>query len=376
MKNFPFFFLLFVCFCLTSLPSWSQDSFSYGQKEFELAFVQNGVERVASCQAVRIHRNWFLTAAHCVSPCKKYKCDIRMWLALGPARASVSLDSKHVFIPAAYEDEYTLPPGAKIQKKLQPWDMALIRYAPEEEDFSYHDAGGPIKEAEFLQTLDEAFWQDKIDQTRQQADEIYAQIRELAAAGRDEEAQELTQYAQEMELDIESYRRAAEAVPELNRQWKGAVEPRLAPLLTYEDTKEKLLLSNILVPRWVHGDFENRSSPNRVLYFGDKQAVWISNGFGVTPGNSGGGVFLPVYNGGKKQTSGLVGTVSARSLNILPDHLRSRYQLPGQDLFLFIGFSENTTLAFIRQVMGEFRQRPNVRLLTKFGTVKDITDEK
>lgn len=371
MKNF--LALLFLLLAPAAFVS-AQDGFDYAQKEFELTFTANGRTQTTSCQAVRIHKNWFLTAAHCVSPCKKFACELRMWLALGPARAAAVLPRQSVFIPEGYEDEFTLPSGQKPPRVVLPaWDMALIRFNTDADRYEYYDAYGPVKEQDFRRALDAAFWEKSAEETSQQVARLYREAASLAEQGDSARAREATELAQELEKEVDELRAAAQAAPALKKQWDGAVSPRLAPLLAYTGKDEKFLLSNILVPRWTHGAFESRSSPRQVTYFGDNRAVWLSAGFGVAKGNSGGGVFLPVYNGGKKKASGLMGVVSAKSLNRLPEKIRARYALYGQELFLFVGFSEDTTLGFIRQVMGEYRNQPNVRPLTDFGKIKSVT---
>ena len=49
--------------------------------EFQKQLLINGSD---TCQAVRIHENWFLTSAHCVAKCKTAACDLRLILAQNP----------------------------------------------------------------------------------------------------------------------------------------------------------------------------------------------------------------------------------------------------------------------------------------------------
>ena len=344
MKQLRFYLLSL--FLLGAGYASAQDAFDYAQKEYELTFTVRGKTQTVSCQAVRFHKNWFLTAAHCVSPCKNYSCQMRMWLAVGPVQPR--------------------------RGELPAWDMALIYFNARQARYEYYDAYGKVKEKDFLLTLDRGFWEKKTDEALKESARLYEQSRQYAADGQAQIARQLTEQAQALEQDADEYRAAAEAAPLLKRQWDGAMAPRLAPLLTYSDKDEKFLLSNILVPRWTRGAFEMLSSPRQILYFGDNAAPWLSAGFGVEKGNSGGGVFLPVYNGGKKRASGLVGIVSAKSLNQLPEAARKRYALYGSEIFLFNGFSENTTLGFIRRVLTEYRDTPNVQPLESYGQIKVV----
>ena len=76
MKQLRFYLLSL--FLLGAGYACAQDAFDYAQKEYELTFTVRGKTQTVSCQAVRFHKNWFLTAAHCVSPCKNYSCQMRM----------------------------------------------------------------------------------------------------------------------------------------------------------------------------------------------------------------------------------------------------------------------------------------------------------
>ena len=287
MKQLRFYLLSL--FLLGAGYASAQDAFDYAQKEYELTFTVRGKTQTVSCQAVRFHKNWFLTAAHCVSPCKNYSCQMRMWLAVGPARAAAVLSQKNVFLPEEYQDEYTLPPGVQPRRgELPAWDMALIYFNARQARYEYYDAYGKVKEKDFLLTLDRGFWEKKTDEALKESARLYEQSRQYAADGQAQIARQLTEQAQALEQDADEYRAAAEAAPLLKRQWDGAMAPRLAPLLTYSDKDEKFLLSNILVPRWTRGAFEMLSSPRQILYFGDNAAPWLSAGFGVEKGNSGG----------------------------------------------------------------------------------------
>ena len=371
MKIFRFYLL--AALFLGAGYACAQDAFDYAQKEYELTFTVRGKTQTVSCQAVRFHKNWFLTAAHCVSPCKNYSCQMRMWLAVGAARAAAVLPKNNVFLPEQYQDEYTLPPGVEPKRgELPAWDMALIYFNARQANYEYYDAYGRVKEKDFLLSLNRPFWEKKTDEALKESARLYEQSRQYAADGQGQLARQMTEQAQELEQEADEYRAAAEAAPFLKKQWDGAMTPRLAPLLAYSHKDEQFLLSNILVPRWTRGAFEMLSSPRQILYFGANGAPWLSAGFGVEKGNSGGGVFLPVYNGGKKRASGLVGIVSAKSLNQLPEGARKRYELYGSEIFLFNGFSESTTLGFIRQVLAEYRDTPNVQPLESYGRLKEV----
>ena len=220
MKKLHFYLLMILLFGGTC--AFAQDAFDYAQKEYELTFTVRGKTQTVSCQAVRFHKNWFLTAAHCVSPCKNYSCQMRMWLAVGPARAAALLSQKNVFIPEEYQDEYTLPPGVQPKRgELPAWDMALIYFNTRQAQYAYYDAYGKVKEKDFLLSLDKAFWDKKTDEALKESARLYEQSRQYAADGQAQIARQLTEQAQALEEEADEYRAAAEASRALTQKTMG-----------------------------------------------------------------------------------------------------------------------------------------------------------
>ena len=110
-------FITGVLFLFLLMPVWAEvsilsvtDEGKHSQKEdfwhtFEYYVIgPNG--KAGKCQATRIAKNWFATAAHCVKPFCKKRCTIRMDLLEQPV--SVFVDGKHtaskpiVFIHPSY----------------------------------------------------------------------------------------------------------------------------------------------------------------------------------------------------------------------------------------------------------------------------------
>ena len=242
---------------------------------------------VYSCQAVRIHPNWFLTAAHCVYPaCKgSLPCTVEVTLAQGELSQKIrihhSTASKRVFI---YEGFF---PG---QNRISSVDVALIHFEPQSAEYAF---------ASFEQDL----WQS-ISQ---------AQFNKLLATSPETKAQ-------------------------LN-----ASGVRLVGAANLPNVR---LLPQLAVPRMTEGSLSYLVSASTDVFFVQKLQHFISPGFGVRRGNSGGGVFT---------TQGdLVGLVS--SLVYAPDGSASFKNDEGKtvltlqnaaDLFFFTGFN-GSTLNFIR----------------------------
>ena len=189
--------------------------------------------RTPTCQAFRIHKNWFATAAHCVDMCFfDGECNIKILLAEGAVNVSTKVDRQDIYIPK----EYRTVDAQKRMSTHKFWDVALIHYRPQEYHYEFAAGGGTATAEEFNQALQES--------------------RSLRA------------------------------------QWKGAVHPEIPMLYSYGGEELMLLPQNLIVPRWTFGQMESFSNPQTVLYFGENKSLWGADGFGVDHGNSGGAVVL------------------------------------------------------------------------------------
>ncbi len=185
-----------------------------------------------TCQAFRIHANWFATAAHCVDKCAlDGVCNIRLLLAQGPVGASVKLSKRDLFIPKPYR---TVDAHKRVSTHKF-WDVALIHFEPQEIAYEFAE-GGTATAEEFSQAL--------------------RQSRSLRV------------------------------------QWQGTVNPQIPVLYSYGGEDLMQLKQNLIVPRWNFGQMQSFSNPQSVLYFGEKKSLWGADGFGVDHGNSGGAVVL------------------------------------------------------------------------------------
>ncbi len=217
--------LLFLFFVLAA-PVWGgiyADDFVF-QKQLL-------IDNKNTCQAFRIHADWFVTSAHCVESCLSGACRVKILLAQGDINASAELTAREVFIPKEYQ---TADKQGRVTTH-KAWDIALLHYQPQ--DFLYEYAeGGSATQAEFEQA--------------QQKDR------------------------------------------NLRAQWQGAVKPKIPALHTYNGPELMTLKQNLFVPRWNWGELEMFSNPKTVLYFGERASLWAADGFGVDHGNSGGAVVL------------------------------------------------------------------------------------
>jgi len=259
-----------------------------------------------TCQAFRIHQNWFATAAHCVDMCANGACQVKILLAQGEVNAAVIVDGRDIFIPKQYR---TVDEQQRVSTHKN-WDVALIRYQPEEYVYELPE-GGLATEQEFNQALKK------------------------------------------------SHR--------LRAQWKGATHPTIPLIYTYGGSDLMTLKHNLIVPRWNYGQMESFSNPKTVLYFGVKQALWGADGFGVDHGNSGGAVMLD--NGGVIgiATAKMDNQLPADVRRAFPTFGQA------DDFFLFNGFAPKTTLAFIEKTLAHYGDRLVTKKLRRIVPTIDPT---
>ena len=256
------------------------------------------IDNQHTCQAFRIHADWFATAAHCVESCLNGACRVKILLAQGDINASFELTQRDVFVPKEYR---TVDKQTRVTTHKN-WDVALLHYRPAEYQFEFAEGGTAT-----LEEFNSALQQDR----------------------------------------------------NLRKQWKGALNPQIPVLYSYGGEALMTLQNTLVVPRWNWGTMEAFYNPETVLYFGEKQALWGADGFGVDHGNSGGAVVLP--------DGGVVGIATAKAENNLPSHVRQAFPQFGKaaDFFLFNGFAPKTTLKFIEQTLLRYGDRVQTQKLRK-----------
>lgn len=247
---------------------------------------------VYSCQAVRLDANWFLTSAHCVySAC-----------AFRPCTVDITLAESEGLLARARVNHSTTSQSVFIyrgffpgQNRISGMDVALIKLDPKKADYTYVDLEGGS-------AVTPEVFRDKL------------------------------------RLD-------PEAQAQLSAQG--------VRLLSVANTPTVRLKPQIVVPKTTAGvvSYLPGSSPE-VYYVGQLQH-FISPGFGVRQGNSGGGVFT--------RAGDLAGIVSSLLYN--KDGTASFHDMDGKtvltlknadELFMFTGFN-GTTLNFIRNKVPHLR---------------------
>ncbi|MBO4707216.1 MAG: hypothetical protein J5594_01490 [Elusimicrobiaceae bacterium] len=118
---------------------------------YEINLNKHGLEKIVKCQAVRLAKNWFITAAHCVEPCMNDTCSFQARLLVG----------------TNYEADFTTTNGKDFSKKIFRfdktrldtkeilYDIALIYFDPKETKTVFKDPlrMHNITEAEFLRRI-------------------------------------------------------------------------------------------------------------------------------------------------------------------------------------------------------------------------------
>lgn len=302
MKKFLF---LFISTFFAAVPAFAQeeeerpvneDAFLV-QKEIQIWRTDKTYDtqaRVYACQAVRLHKNWFLTAAHCVyTACSgSQPCTVQITLAEAELRQTVrihhSTSSQRVFI---YSGFY---PG---QNRVSSVDVALIRFDPETAEYSYAERG---------KNGWKSVPQERFSALLKDSPETQAQL--------------------------------------------SAYGVRLIGAANLGNSRFR---AGIVVPKTADGVVSYLQSPSDDIYFVEKLQHFISPGFGVRRGNSGGGVFTPQGD--------LAGLVS--SLMYSKNGSASFYDAEGKavltlqnahDYFMFTGFN-GATLNFIRNKVPSLR---------------------
>lgn len=101
---------------------------------FEINVHKEGETSMAKCQAVRLNKTWFITAAHCVRPICDSDCTVEARLLI-KNNYEVDLAVEHsISKPAVFIHERT-----SLNKKEAGYDLALINFKPEQTKYLYKD---------------------------------------------------------------------------------------------------------------------------------------------------------------------------------------------------------------------------------------------
>ena len=254
---------------------------------------------VYSCQAVRLAKKWFLTAAHCVYPACRgaFPCTVEITLAQEPGqmrqrvRVEHTRENPQVFI---YEGFF---PG---QNRISSTDVALIKVDPARATYAY---------------------------------EVWDKQQENFVSVGKAQFDKLLRDSPEMKAQLET----------------GNIRLVSSALLS---GSARLLLP-IEVPLVRGGTLSYLGSGARDVFYVGKLHHFISPSFGVARGNSGGGVFA--------ENGDLIGLVSSLvysengSVSFQNDEGETALTLQhARDYFLFTGFNGNT-MNFIRNKVSSLR---------------------
>lgn len=146
MKNIIKIFLCAILLCAAFAQAKAEvailqvtDEESYKNKEdfsntYEINVNEGGTYEIVKCQAVRLKKNWFVTAAHCLEKQCKEICHLQARLVVGP-NYEVDLitthdqkNAKKIFITP--KNEKNLPVAT---------DMALIFFKPSDSKLDFKD---------------------------------------------------------------------------------------------------------------------------------------------------------------------------------------------------------------------------------------------
>ncbi len=251
---------------------------------------------VFACQAIQIHPNWFLTAAHCVyAACHGTRpCTVQITLAEADLRQQVRVHSstanKRVFI---YDGFF---PG---QNRISSVDVALIKLEPESAEYLYEVFDG-----------ESGSWR---------------------------------------KISAEEFTKRLAQSPETKAQLNAA-DVRLVGSVSLPNAH---FLPTVVVPRMTNGSLSYLVSPSKEVFFVKDLQHYVAPDFGVRQGNSGGGVFTA-----QGDLVGLVSSlVYSRdgSANFQNDEGKVVASLQNaSDYFLFTGFN-GSTLNFIRTLVPSLR---------------------
>lgn len=267
------------------------------------------------CQAVQIHKNWFLTAAHCVSSACGKECGVAITLMDGKINATAYVTHKSVYPTVFIYPGYSYGLNTSSNQ-----DIALIRIPPDSHEMIYIDRLSQLQ---------------------------------------------LTQEQFEKRLRDDS---------ELRAQWSQFTNPPRARLLTFTGRSAKLN-RRVAVPK-LQGERILYYTSVGPVYYAEELGHLITLNFGVEPGMSGSGVItsdrdlvgvvssrvLAADPDGTAKFYNADGEVTAEIAN-------------ANDYFLFTGFN-GFTMNFIRSTLSKYGAMRDIGVIPAVGAAAAPTKEK
>ncbi len=250
------------------------------------------------CQAVRLHKDWFLTSAHCfTSGICDNSCTIAARLFFGRDKGTLNLRYEadiSVLHQQTKPNVFLLDPQAeKISAaRLAAYDIALVHFPPQNSDYTYKDLG--------------------------------------------------TNYLIKKQVFLDEIEKTSGTIP-FSQELKGQTPPKLLLLKTQT---QKLLNRVIMVPSIWDGSTHVLSSQKNPVFFSPKHKFIYTLNFGIRQGVSGAGVMT---NHGE-----LVGIVASTA------SLSQTGAVNAVDDYSFFAAFDDTVINFIKKTMGRDAMDLNV----------------
>lgn len=150
MKNIIYFLITLLIFSASFANAQAYLDVRNYNNTYEINVHKKGQNTEAKCQATRLNRDWFLTAAHCVKPLCDDECVVSAKLLTLPKYRLDIQTSHNNSSPTVLVHERTA-----INKNEAGYDMALINFKPASSEYSYKDLenGYLIRKDEFLEKI-------------------------------------------------------------------------------------------------------------------------------------------------------------------------------------------------------------------------------
>ncbi len=129
--------LLLICCFIYSPSVFAQNRYKKVEdfsNTYEINVRKTNDKEMAKCQAVRLSRDWYITAAHCFKPLCDSSCEVRARLIVGE-NYEMDISTKHSSsAPAVFLHE-----RANVDKKVAQYDIALLYFNPQKSEYTYYN---------------------------------------------------------------------------------------------------------------------------------------------------------------------------------------------------------------------------------------------
>ena len=119
---------------------------------YEINLNKHNSKEISKCQAVRLAKNWFITAAHCVNKvCQDSSCSFQVRLMVGPNyEADITTTHGKQFGPKIFMFSKT-----RLDNRGVLYDIALVHFAPKDSKLVFRNPhyNTALSEKEFLNRI-------------------------------------------------------------------------------------------------------------------------------------------------------------------------------------------------------------------------------